>query len=169
MAFRLATIAVFMLASALSAQLVGIAQIPDPPPSIDGSLGRIVTSPTTRSWGTRESVVFGPGKWTGGSDLSGELFLGWDANHLYVGAIVIDDTVVQPYFGRDIYKGDHLEVFLDVPRKDVASRSGESVYQIGLSPGNFAAGEANIPPELIQWSPSLGVVRGGKLVRQENG
>jgi hypothetical protein len=134
-------------------------------------LERLATSPTSFSWSTRDQVVFGADKWQGTADLSGQLFLGWDSNHLYVGAIVTDDRVSQQYFGHDIYKGDHLELFLDIPRHDIVTRSGETVFQIGISPGNFAAGEALIPPEIVTWSPRLGVVAGSKVAskRTEDG
>lgn len=158
-------------AAVLHAGVGGIARIPDPPPPVDGSMERLATSPTSFSWDRPENVVFGADKWTGPTDLSGQLFLGWDANHLYIAALVVDETVTQPYYGRDVYKGDHLEVFLDVPRRDPASRSGKKLYQIGLSPGNFAAGEAHIPPEIVKWSPTLGVVEGARIAarRTEDG
>lgn len=160
-----------LLALAARAELHGIARIPDPPPPVDGSLERLANSPTAFAWEHRDNVVFGVEKWDGASDLSGRLFLGWDANHLYIGAMVVDETVAQPYFGRDIYKGDHVEVFLDVPRRDEASRSGKKLYQIGLSPGNFAPGEANVAPEIVTWSPKLGIVPGAKIAarRTEDG
>ena len=153
------------------ADVRGIAQLSDPPPPVDGSLERTGTSPTQFSWGSRADVVFGDSKWTGASDLSGQLFLGWDAHHLYIAAIVTDDAIAQPYFGRDIYKGDHLEVFLDVPRHDQASRSGKTLFQIGLSPGNFAVGEANVAPEIVTWSPTLGIVEDARIAarRTEDG
>jgi len=76
---------------------------------------------------------------------------------------VVDDAVVQPHFGSDIYKGDHLEILLDVPRSPIGRRSGKRLYQIGLSPGNFAAGDAHVAPEVFQWSPKVGAVKGARV------
>lgn len=150
------------------AEMVGIARIPDPPPAVDGTLGRLNSSPSTLAWSARKRVVFGVEKWTGPNDLSGELYLGWDENCLYVGARVVDDTVVQPYFGSDVYKGDHLEVFLDVPRRDPGLRSGRHVAQIGLSPGDFGTGAAAVLPEVVQWSPNLGSIPGARIAARRN-
>ena len=135
--------------------MLGITRISDPPPAIDGSLDRLSSVPNVVEWHKRRDIVYGPARWTGSEDLSGRLFLGWDANFLYVAADVTDDRIVQRHFGSDLWHGDHLEVFLDVPRQPAGDRDKTRVIQIGLSPGNFAQGEALIRPEAFMWSPKL--------------
>jgi len=160
----------FLVVGALAggAELIGIARMADPPPAVDGSLSRLGSSPTALSWDSRERVVFGVEKWQGPGDLSGQLVLGWDENFLYVGAIVVDDLVTQPYFGSDMFRGDHLEVFLDLPRRDTSQRNGRHVIHIGLSPGDFGIGEAAVLPEVVQWSPTLGTVAGARIAARRS-
>lgn len=160
---RIITVSAMLAGSFAGAEWLGIARISDPPPPIDGSLARLATSPTTLRWNRMEQIVYGKDKWRGKKDLSGSLFLGWDPANLYVAATVVDDTVVQPYLGSDIYKGDHLEILLDVPRRPVGQRNGKRLVQIGISPGNFAAGDAHVAPEIFQWSPRVSVVKGARI------
>jgi hypothetical protein len=164
---RLALFAVLLMTLSMpvvaAEGMLGIARIGDPPPAIDGSLASIGASPTTLMWNRPEQMVFGPDQWRDTDDLSGQLFLGWDRNFLYVAAIVTDDMVTQPYFGNELFRGDHLEVFIDVPR------GGKSVWQIGLSPGNFTQGPNYTPPEIVRWLPTVGTVAGAKIAARRTG
>ncbi len=116
-------------------------------PTIDGILSEWTSPPYTA-----DQIVFGAAAWTGTSDLSATFFIGWDAGNLYLAAHVRDDRHVQTASGRYLYKGDDVEIQLDA---DLAGDYYSTVlsaddYQIGLSPGDFAAR----PTEVYRWYPS---------------
>lgn len=146
--------------------VVGIARIPDPPPPVDGTLGRIDETVGTRGWHHSGQVVVGREHWRGVADLSGDLMLGWDQDLLYLAARVRDDHIVQPFFGSHLWKGDHLEVFLDLPRQPSGSRDSTAVFQLGISPGNLETGEAAVPAEVVRWKPTAGPVEGVRVASQ---
>lgn len=115
-------------------------------PTIDGDLA---------DWSTNRysitEVAFGAAAWTGGGDLSGSYYLGWDSTYLYLGIQVNDSTFVQTASGRNLFKGDSVEILLDAAlSSDFSSRSLSSDdYQIGLSPGDFGSRL----PEAYRWFP----------------
>jgi len=52
--------------------------------------------------------------WTGPNDASANVRLMWDNDNLYIGAVVRDDRIVQPYTGSEaIQHGDGLHLFID--------------------------------------------------------
>ena len=144
-------------------EIVGVRRIPDPPPPVDGSLSRIGDARAAKGWNEEAQVVVGAEHWQGVADLSGELMVGWDQHLLYIAARVRDDYVVQPFFGSHLWKGDHLEVFLDLPRQPSGSRDPGTVTQLGVSPGNFRPGETAVPAEVVRWKPSAGPVAGVRV------
>ncbi|MEW6504008.1 MAG: sugar-binding protein [Chloroflexota bacterium] len=82
-------------------------------------------------------VVFGRENHTGKEDLEGSFRIGWDNTYLYLAVKVIDDQYVQNASGIDLYKGDTVELLLDVDLLgDLNSRelSGDD-YQLVISPG----------------------------------
>ncbi|GAP12062.1 hypothetical protein BECAL_03262 [Bellilinea caldifistulae] len=82
-------------------------------------------------------VVFGKENHTGKEDLEGSFRIGWDNTYLYLAVKVIDDQYVQNASGIDLYKGDTIELLLDVDLLgDLNSRelSGDD-YQLVISPG----------------------------------
>lgn len=86
-------------------------------------------------------------------DFSGDIRLLWDETALYVRASVIDDTVAPGPGGRELYRGDHLAVWLDWDlagdfRQD--TRNADD-WQIGLRPAGSGAG-----PEAYCWVPKAG-------------
>ncbi len=117
------------------------------PPIIDGNLAEWTSNAYNVS-----QIVHGAALWSGGSDLSASLYLGWDNDNLYIAARVRDDAFVQNSRGSQIYLGDEVEIQLDADLAgDFASSSLTSDdYQIGLSPGNFGS----VPPEAYRWSPA---------------
>jgi hypothetical protein len=129
---------------------------PDPPPSMDGSLAKWYSNPCPIVVGG-DQVVYGKAKWKGEDDLSGTLWLYWDANYLYLAGEVIERKVIQDQTGEKIYDGAHLELYLDTKyAAGVKGNFGEGQFQIGFSPGNLLkSGDplADIPPEAFIWHP----------------
>jgi hypothetical protein len=97
------------------------------------------------------SVVYGAAERSGVSDLSGTFRIGWDSGHLYLAVSVTDDTFVQVSSGNQMFKGDIVELQLDVNlESDLSSTTLSSDdYQIGLSPGNFNS----LQPASYRWYP----------------
>ncbi len=118
------------------------------PPRIDGSL---------EEWDfdryRLEAVVYGKENHKGSNDLSGRAMVAWDDQNLYLGIRVLDQRYVQNASGKNLFKGDSLDILLDT---DVASDfyladlNGDD-YQIGISPGSPAP---NDDPEAYLWFPS---------------
>lgn len=119
----------------------------DNPPEIDGELD---------DWDfdryAIEYVVFGGQNWNGTDDLSGRAMLGWDNDYLYVAVRVLDDVYAQNASGENLFKGDSLEILLDVdvPGDYYYGALSADDYQIGLSPGSPDPGE---DPEAYLWFP----------------
>ena len=84
------------------------------------------------------AVTYGKNYWSGSSDLEASFRIGWDSKNLYIAAKVIDDRYVQNATSYDIYKGDSLEILLDVDLYgDYYSQLLNSDdHQVGISPGN---------------------------------
>ncbi len=151
-------------ASAWGQTYVGIPQVADPPPAVNGSLERMEALPGWRSFKGADQVVFGKEAWKGDADLSGSAVLGWRENFLYVAAKIKDDVVVQPYTGSNLWKGDHVMLLLDLPRQ-TGLRDKQKVIQIGLSPGDFKAG--GVAPEVFQWTPKARSVPGARVAARK--
>ncbi|REF36741.1 sugar-binding protein [Thermasporomyces composti] len=50
------------------------------------------------------------GDYGGTEDLSGQLWLTWDDEALYLSALITDDAHAQPYTGSDIWSGDSIQI-----------------------------------------------------------
>ncbi len=118
------------------------------PPTVDGDLSE---------WGgladVIDQVVFQPANWTGVGDNSATFALAWDDNNLYLAAQVKDDVRAQTQREATIFKGDSLELLLDTNLAGdfaEAKLSGDD-FQLGLSPGDLAAGDP--PPQPYLWFP----------------
>ncbi len=88
----------------------------------------------------------------GSTDLQASYRVSWDANNLYLAVKVKDATYVQNATGKDIYKGDSVELLLDA---NLAADAGitsltKDDYQLGISPGNPSVGTN---PEAYLWYP----------------
>ena len=117
-------------------------------PTIDGQLDEWSLERTAV-----ESVVFGKNNWSGTSDLSGKVMLGWNDSYLFVAVRVYDDIHAQNATGEDIYKGDEVELQFDVKVSAdyyLNELSGED-YQIGISAG--APGTDGREPEAFLYYP----------------
>jgi hypothetical protein len=136
------------------------------PPTLDGLISEWQSTPTTI-----EQNVFGAANWTGIADSYGHFHAGWDDQALYLGVVVIDDAFVQVSSGRNMFRGDIVELQLDA---DLRGDYNSTVltaddYQLGLSPGNFGS----IGSGAYRWYPASqqGIPAGVtlKAVRTEEG
>jgi len=123
--------------------------IEDPSPVIDGDL----SDWTARDRGALlaidrpEQVTYGRGAWKGVEDLGGWARLGHDRRYLFVAAHVVDNVVSQERSGHDLWRGDHVILFLDFVR----SGQWRRILQLGLSPGSLAPDGPG--PEAVIWRP----------------
>jgi len=102
---------------------------------------------------TRDQVVYGAGAWLGPQDISFKAALEWEPRALLMAVEATDDQVVQEARGKDMWEGDHLEVWVDA---DLAGDYSEAVnsaddFQFGFSPGNFGT----VPAEAFAWVPTV--------------
>jgi serine/threonine protein kinase len=104
-------------------------------PTIDGDLSEWAGFPTYLS---AHTVYTHPNRQ---SDNAPEALwhLGWDERNLLVAVIVYDDVHVQTQSGRLIYQGDSVEIQVDANRAAGLNRVTTAVYQIIISPGDFAS------------------------------
>jgi hypothetical protein len=83
-----------------------------------------------------ENVIYGKDKWKGEGDLSMKAYLGYDENNLYIYVDVTDNKYLYWDSASDMWKGDHLEIWLHAP-------SSEKVLQLGFQPGDFDSEKAS--------------------------
>lgn len=111
-----------------------------------------------------KSVTYGKKNWSGADDLEASFRVGWDADYLYIAAKVIDDTYAQNASGKDLYKGDSLELLIDTNLYGDfrSSELSDDDYQLGISPGKPDVVEGK--REAYLWYPSS-VAGGRSLVK----
>jgi hypothetical protein len=120
----------------------------DQPPTIDGSFDE-----WDLDQNFADSVVAGASNWTGDADLSARATWGWDSTNLYLAARVKDDRYVQNASGKNIFKGDSVEILIDTNvsgdfyLRDLTADD----FQLGMSPGSGAPGN---DPQAYLWYPS---------------
>lgn len=118
------------------------------PPNIDGDI-----SDWPELYGQIANVIYKPENWSGSADLSATFAAAWDSNNLYLALNVTDDAHVQTEQGRDLFKGDGVDLLLDanlVVDADFPYPNFDD-YQIGLSPGAL---QANAPfAQAYRWYP----------------
>ncbi len=106
------------------------------PLGIDADLSDWPDAPTVAS----PFRVYSADGWDGTMDVTAEWRLAWDANHLYVSAVVADDTHVQTQTGSQVFMGDSLSLQIDTQRaQDLGAVLSEDDFQIELSPGDFGS------------------------------
>ena len=118
------------------------------PPTIDGDI-----SDWPELSGQITAVIYKPENWSGSADLSATFAAAWDSNNLYLALNVTDDAHVQTEQGRDLFKGDGVELLLDANLAIDADFPYPNFddYQIGLSPGTL---QANAPfAQAYRWYP----------------
>jgi len=146
----------------------GVPFKPDPPFAIDGDLGDWADVPGGYPMEQAAHVVHSRGAWTSPSDLSGTVRLAWRYDSLFVAANVTDDQLRQTQRGDGIWKGDHVELYLDVqpdlePARDLF---GVGQFHFAFSPGNFLrSGDAlaDCAPEAYCFRPQGGSTQGIKV------
>ena len=101
----------------------------------------------------KSNVVYGQHTWKGSEDLNFKTYSAWDEESLYFAFDVTDDNHSVNDKGRELWKGDHIELWLDADLGDDFTESTKSKddFQFGFSPGNFT----NIKPEVFLWTPNL--------------
>ncbi|MEA1976372.1 MAG: sugar-binding protein [Chloroflexota bacterium] len=116
-------------------------------PVIDGVLNEW----SSTAYRAEKTVPGASSNWTGPSDLSATYYIGWDANALYIGVSRTDDAIVQISTGYNMYKGDDVEIHLDVDLPGDFSTVTMSAddFQMGLSAGNFGT----LTEESYLWFP----------------
>ena len=137
---------------------IPIAYRPDPPISVDGSLQEWATVPGIHILNRADQLVFAADKWDGAADLSGQVRFAWRPEGLFVAAEVKDDTFRNSGAGFDMFRGDHLELFIDTQPGD---KKRATRYQFGISPGNLddprpADAFGRINPEVYRFNPQPG-------------
>ncbi|NUP98367.1 MAG: hypothetical protein HUU35_00790 [Armatimonadetes bacterium] len=157
--------------SVAGAEVIGIPLKADPPFAIDGDLTDWAAVPGALVYDQAAQVVHGSGAWSGPADLSGRGQLAWRSDGLYVAARVVDDVVQQSQRGASLWRGDHLELYLDAaPDLEPARREfGEGQFQLAFSPGNFQkSGDAlqDTAPEAYVYRPRATAATGVVVAAQ---
>ncbi len=136
---------------------------PDPPITVDGLLGDWETVPFSHEIASKDHVVWKQeySQWASAHDLSGIVRLAWRPEGLYIAAQVKDDVFRNSGPGRGMFKGDHIELFIDTCPDDEPERKkfGVGQFQLAISPGDLndtrpedAFGRIN--PEVYQYHPA---------------
>jgi len=152
--------------------LHGIPLKPDPPPAVDGQLDEWSDVPGAMLFNRREQATWGGAHWKSTSDLSAKVWLAWRQDMLYLAADVTDDTLRQTLRSAGIWKGDCIQLFLDLAPEDEPKRAhfGKGQFQIVFSPGNFQrTGDslADCPPEAYCVKPSGLELKGAVVAGQK--
>ncbi|MBM3861191.1 MAG: hypothetical protein FJ395_16305 [Verrucomicrobia bacterium] len=151
---------------------IGVPFKPDPPPAVDGQLDEWADVPGAMLLNRAEQATWGGARWKSTSDLSAKVWLAWRQDMLYLAADVTDDTLRQTLRGAGIWKGDCLQLFLDVTPDDEPKRPhfGKGQFQIVFSPGNFQrTGDslADCPPEAYCVKPAGLELKGAVIAAQK--
>ncbi len=123
----------------------------DPAVVADGNLSDWGNIPNAITIKDKANVTYGPDMWTGPADLSVTYHLAWRPGMIAVAAEVIDSSFLQPFVGRDIWKGDHINLWMDFTPGVDPQRTmfGEGQFHFVVSPGNFGSN----PPEIYVYRP----------------
>ncbi len=100
------------------------------PPAIDGDLADWAGVPAASLEGPRD-IVRSPEYYAGPSDLGAAVRLGWDENALYLAAEVTDDVFFQKETGFLTWKGDCLQLGIDLDPDRAGKSSGNLLADAG--------------------------------------
>ncbi len=128
--------------------IVHSAAINGPPPNIDGDLSEwlALVYPVNQP-------TFGKENWSGSADASASWNTAWDNEYLYLALKVKDDVFVQEATGENLFRGDSLELLVDIDPGSRVDSLTERDYQLGISLGNLAANPPT-PSEAYLWWPT---------------
>ena len=151
--------------------LFGVPLKPDPPFAIDGDLSDWAEVPNAASIAEAEQVVWGKPAWESPEDFSGTVRIAWRYDCLFVAVDVIDDAMAQTQRGSGMWKGDHVELYLDMAPEFEPDREpfGANQYQLAFSPGNFlSTGDplVDCAPEAYRYRPERGALVGAVVGAQ---
>ncbi|MBC8507972.1 MAG: hypothetical protein ISR58_01950 [Anaerolineales bacterium] len=99
------------------------------------------------------TAVYGADKISDEADLTANVMVGWDTTYMYVGARVKDEFYQQNETGKNLFKGDSVEILLDtnVGGDFYLNTLSYDDYQLGVSPGFTSKGNN---PEAYLWFPT---------------
>lgn len=118
-------------------------------PRIDGNLSDWTGVATIES----AFRVYTNNSWDGTDDVTAVWQLGWDADNLYFAVRVTDDAHVQTQTGNQIFRGDSVDMQLDMERNaDYGTAVSPDDFQIIFSPGDFA----DLPPSVFRFRGTIG-------------
>ncbi|MBT7845074.1 MAG: hypothetical protein HN742_24570 [Lentisphaerae bacterium] len=119
---------------------------PDPAIVVDGDLSDWAGVPNAIVLVGEKHVTYGRDVWSGDSDLSAVIRLSWRPGQLAIAAEVTDDSFRQPYTGQDIWKGDHLNLWMDFMPGVEPQRHmfGAGQFHVVVSPGDLVGKNAEI-------------------------
>ena len=145
---------------------------PDPPPAVDGQLEEWTNVPGALLLNRAEQATWGGGAWKSPADLSAKVWIAWRQDMLYFAADVTDDRIRQTQRGSGIWKGDCIQLYLDVAPDEEATRThfGKGQFQVAFSPGNFQkTGDllADCPPESYCFRPADLALKGAVIAAQQ--
>ena len=159
-----------------AAKSIAIPFKPDPSFTIDGDLEDWNMVPDKIILNGKDHVTYGTDKWKDKTDLSATVQLAWRPEALWMAATVTDDIFRQTQRGMNLWKGDHIELYLDTaPDTDPAQKNfGDRQFLVALSPGNFnRTGDAltDIKPEIYVFLPAGTSAEGSQIAarRTPNG
>jgi hypothetical protein len=81
----------------------------------------------------REHLVRSPRYYDGSGDSAARLWLACDAEHLYLAAEVRDDRFVQPYTANETWKGDSIQVAINLDPGREESETGNTLADAGMA------------------------------------
>ncbi|MGI6241637.1 MAG: glucoamylase family protein [Candidatus Omnitrophota bacterium] len=120
---------------------------PDPPvyaaPYVENG---IQVDAMLRDWSSGEAIFLNPedhvesGHFAGPKDLSAKIRMAWNERYLFFVAQVTDDDLIMRRRGKDIWRDDLMEFYVD-PEGDGFYWGSRSDYQFGFRAG---AGDANV-------------------------
>ena len=134
------------------------------PPTIDGDLADWAGATAF----TPRHLVLNQG-WKGVDDLTARFGAAYDADSFYIAVVVTDDVHVQhaQTRGNNLWRGDDVELWFDLKLADDFTRDPGDAddWQIGLSPGDFAA----FPPEAVFFRPTGQAAPGIRVAARPRG
>lgn len=130
---------------AATATLPGDAATPTLPPASDVVAARYapILDGDPADWAalpfyTSPHTVFTDEMWDGSDDLAASWWVAWDDVYLYFAFNVSDDIHAQNQSGNLTFRGDSLELQIDIDRPgDFGPRLSPDDFQVSLSPGDF--------------------------------